>query len=390
MDNEKDKSNIQDPTPESEEKSSYGGSRYRWQYDEYRKELEEKEKAGNEKSGNFLGAAILAVFIIAITAVVSVFITDAVLRSKGSSLAAYMPWGKETEETESLPEHTEDCPTCEEIESIAKNTAVHLSIMGKDGNTGSASGVLISGDGYIVTTAHVLAEGGLCTVRTHSGNTYPADIIGMDTDLDVALLKIDADDLVTAEIGMSANAENGESVTAIRVSEANKECEIFATEVKGREGNVIFIDGEIGHGSCGGPVLDKTGRLIGIISANENSASGSSAAIGIDHILPMVSGLMTQGVISSTVWNVQALELGVKMVTLEQSELYGIPKGCLIYSIVKGGRAELLGLCKGDIIVGINGTGITDCQSIEELICSGENVYEVYRLGQVISISEKP
>lgn len=144
-------------------------------------------------------------------------------------------------------------------------------------SAGAGSGVIISADGYILTNNHVIEDTTNIIVRLTTGEEYEAKLVGLDETLDIALLKIEAEGLVPAEIGTSANLKVGQEVVAIGnpmgklggtvtngiVSAVNRKIAMSNSNVM----NLIQTNAAINPGNSGGGLFDAAGRLIGIVNA---------------------------------------------------------------------------------------------------------------------------
>ena len=178
---------------------------------------------------------------------------------------------------------------------------------------GTGSGFVWDQDGHIVTNFHVVQEGDRANVTLNDGSTYPATIVGTTPDKDIAVLKIDAppQKLLPLPIGQSSNLKVGQKVLAIGnpfgldqtlttgvISGLGREIK----SVSGRPiHDVIQTDASINPGNSGGPLLDSSGRLIGINTAIY-SPSGANAGIGfavpVDTVNQIVPQLMKFGKIT--------------------------------------------------------------------------------------------
>ena len=251
---------------------------------------------------------------------------------------------------------------------------------------GTGTGVIISENGYIVTNAHVIYDGEYggekadsVSVVLDDDKTYDAEIIGYDTDCDLAVLKIDATGLTAAEFGNSDELKLGESVIAIgnplgfelmdtvtggMVSGLNRNISI-----NGKAMNLIQTDAAINSGNSGGPLINKYGQVIGINSSKMSSSYSSSGASieGIGFAIPsnetasIIDDLMKFGYVTGKP------QLGINCKTIDEAsaKMYDWPLGVYVYSVNKGSAAEKAGLKKGDIIVKAGGEKVT---SNEELI----------------------
>lgn len=169
--------------------------------------------------------------------------------------------------------------------------------------TGTGTGVVITEDGYIVTNAHVIYDSeygaGLSeniTVHMNDDSSYDAEVIGYDTDCDLAVLKIDATGLTSAEFGDSDSLMLGESVIAIGnplgfdlmntvtsgiVSGLNRNITINDKAM-----NLIQTDTAINSGNSGGPLINKYGQVVGINSSKMSASYGEASIEGIGFAIP--------------------------------------------------------------------------------------------------------
>jgi len=236
---------------------------------------------------------------------------------------------------------------------------------------GVGSGFVWDQDGHIVTNFHVVQEGDRASVTLNDGSTYPAQIIGVAPDKDLAVLKIDAppQKLLPLPIGQSNNLRVGQKVLAIGnpfgldqtlttgvISGLGREIK----SVSGRPINdVIQTDASINPGNSGGPLLDSAGRLIGINTAIF-SPSGSSAGIGfavpVDTINSIVPELLAHGKITrpglgiNIVGDALAMQLHIDGVPITSVQ----PGGAANQAGFVGARDTGGGVVLGDVIVQID------------------------------------
>lgn len=174
---------------------------------------------------------------------------------------------------------------------------------------GTGSGVVISNDGYIVTNAHVLRADGFHTVNTIDGKTYSARIVGRDAKTDIAVIKVNSDDLVPAVLGDSDEMLVGEQVIAIGnpaglsstvtdgiVSAVNRKIRSDST---GFQMDCIQTNAAISPGNSGGALVNMYGQVIGITSSKYVSSSyeGLGFAITINEARPIIEDLIKNGFI---------------------------------------------------------------------------------------------
>ncbi|RJG07030.1 DegQ family serine endoprotease [Noviherbaspirillum cavernae] len=242
---------------------------------------------------------------------------------------------------------------------------------------GVGSGFIISADGYVLTNAHVVAESDEITVKLTNKREYRAKLIGADPRTDVALLKIDANNLPAVPIGDPAKLEVGEWVAAIGAP-FGFENSVTAgiVSAKGRslpdESYVPFIqtDVAVNPGNSGGPLFNMRGEVIGInsqIYSGTGGFMGLSFAIPIDIAMDVVRQLQTTGKVTRGRMGVQAQELTVELATS-----FGLkdPNGALIANVEKGGPADKAGIVPGDVIQSFNGKLVESSADLARLVAS--------------------
>lgn len=230
------------------------------------------------------------------------------------------------------------------------------------------SGFVISKDGYVLTNNHVVEDADEIIVRLNDRRELEAKVIGADSRSDLALLKIDAEDLPVVDIGHSSDLEVGEWVLAIG-SPFGFDYSVTAGIVsaigrslpnENNENYVPFIqtDVAINPGNSGGPLFDLDGKVVGInsqIYTRSGGFMGVSFAIPIDVAMDVVDQLKTDGRVSRG-W----LGVVIQDVSRDLAESFGLekPGGALVSRVLDGGPADAGGLKEGDIIVSFNGSPI--------------------------------
>ena len=232
---------------------------------------------------------------------------------------------------------------------------------------GTGSGVIISPDGYIVTNNHVIKDNSELEVTLDNKKTYKAELIGTDPNTDIAVLKIEAEQLPYLTFGDSDNIELGEWVLAIG-NPYNLGTSVTAgiVSAKGRDikGNnridsFIQTDAVVNPGNSGGALIDEQGNLIGIntmIFSMNGSYIGYSFAIPSNIVKKIVDDILEFGSIQKGVLGVKAIELNNDLsekLNIRQTE------GVYIYEIEKNGGANEAGLQQGDIIIKIDNIKIS-------------------------------
>jgi len=238
---------------------------------------------------------------------------------------------------------------------------------------GQGSGFIISSDGYILTNNHVVAGADTIVVTLQDGKEYDkAKIIGADPKSDVALIKVDAEDLPIIELGDSDALQIGEWVIAVG-SPFGLQATVTVGVVSAKSRGVgiaeyedfIQTDAAINPGNSGGPLLNVEGKAIGINTAIF-SQSGGYMGIGFAIPINMAKNIQTQ---LKTSGKVTRGYLGIVMhpekITPELGEVFGVKdnKGVLITEVVPDSPADKAGLQRRDIIRKINGKIVEDWQS---------------------------
>lgn len=223
---------------------------------------------------------------------------------------------------------------------------------------GTGSGVIISKDGYIVTNNHVIQNATELEVTLNNNKTYKAKLIGTDSKMDIALLKIDADeDLPAATFGNSDQIKVGEWVLAVG-NPYNLTSTVTAGIVSAKardlsnQGIQSFIqtDAAVNPGNSGGALVNTRGELIGIntmISSPTGSYTGYSFAVPSNLARKIVEDLMEFGNVQRGVLGIEGRELNTaaaKEINTDETS------GVYVAKVSKGTGAEKAGLKSGDII----------------------------------------
>ena len=285
-------------------------------------------------------------------------------------------------------------------------------------NQVSGTGIIMSSDGYIITNAHVVEGASVISVvltdetaepepsaddssksiadrileqqgEEHNANLISAQCIGIDTQTDLAVLKIDRTGLTEAKFGSSKEVQVGEraivignplgfelanTVTAGIISATNRHL-----TVKDRTMNLIQTDASINSGNSGGPLINSYGRVIGITSAKVNpdyNVEGVGFAIPIDEAKVVIDDLIHYGYVKGR----PTLGIEGKNINAINAQYYNIPQGFIVTKMEVGSAAERAGIMKGDIIYGIEGSTITTMEEFNK-------IKEQYKAGDTITIS---
>jgi len=246
---------------------------------------------------------------------------------------------------------------------------------------GLGSGVIISTDGYIITNNHVVEEADELKVLLNDDREFTAKLIGTDPKTDVAVIKIDVDNLPAATLADSSKLRVGDVVFAIGnplgvgqtvtmgiVSATNRRVRILE-EIEGYE-DFIQTDAAINQGNSGGALIDARGRLIGINSAIISTSQGN---IGIGFAIPinLASSIMHSLIETGTVSR-GYLGVSTDTVNADIAEAFGLKadtRGVIITDLSPpDGPAAKGGLRRDDIIVAINGEAVSSRDDLRLII----------------------
>jgi len=249
---------------------------------------------------------------------------------------------------------------------------------------GTGSGFIISSDGNILTNAHVVEGSTTVEVVLKDGRRLQGRVLGTDSVTDVAVVKIDADNLPTISLGDSNNLEPGEWAIAIgNPLGLDNSVTVGIISATGRSSNDVGVpdkrvgfiqtDAAINPGNSGGPLLNQNGEVIGINTAIIDGAQGLGFAIPINNAQQIAQQLIKVG-------KAEHAYLGIAMQTLTPElkqelnrnfntniRLFG-DQGVLVMQVVPGSPADKSGLQPGDIIQKIDNQTITASENVQQIV----------------------
>ncbi len=255
---------------------------------------------------------------------------------------------------------------------------------------GEGSGIIISGDGYIVTNAHVISGAQGIKVVLPNDEEYEAQVIGTDSRTDLAVIKIDATGLPAAEFGNSDQMAEGDKAIAIGnpgglefagsitqgiISAVNRQI----TSSGGYTMECIQTDAAINPGNSGGALVNEYGQVIGINSSKiaATDYEGIGFAIPSSTAVPIIEDLTKNGRVTGRA------KLGVTIsgsVGEMEAQLYSIPTGVVIAGVERGSDIAAKGVLANDIITKIDGVKINTINNIYEIL-------ERHKPGDTVTIS---
>lgn len=266
---------------------------------------------------------------------------------------------------------------------------------------GSGSGFIWSRDGYVVTNFHVIQQASRLTVTLQDGTSYQAEVVGVEPDKDVAVLKIQAprEKLAPLAIGDSSLLEVGRKVIAIgNPFGLDTTLTVGVVSALGREidsvsrrkiRDVIQTDAAINPGNSGGPLLNSLGQLVGVntaIYSPSGASSGIGFAIPVNIVKKIVPELITFG-------KVQTPTLGIALLPPQYADYYrqnSRVEGVIVMDVIEGGsperegmrglRESARGILLGDVIIAIDNEVV---MNEDDLL----NALENHRAGDVVTVS---
>jgi S1-C subfamily serine protease len=275
---------------------------------------------------------------------------------------------------------------------------------------GSGSGFVINSSGQILTNAHVVDGADVVTVTLKDGRSFDGRVLGEDPVTDVAVIKIEANNLQTVPLGNSEALQPGEAVIAIGnplgLNNTVTSGIISATgrsssDIGASDKRVDYLqtDAAINPGNSGGPLLNARGQVIGMNTAIIQGAQGLGFAIPINTVQKIAQELISQG-------KVDHPYLGVQMATLTPAVRQRInerlgdrinitsDRGVLLVRIVSNSPASNAGLRPGDIIQSINNQSVNTVEEVQRIVEDSQIgrplQVQVERNGQTTQVAVTP
>ncbi len=277
----------------------------------------------------------------------------------------------------------------------ASPAVVNIEVQGRRGPRGrnpaihelpaSGSGFVFTQDGFIFTNSHVVHAAAKITVTLADGRKFGAQLIGDDPDTDLAVIRVDAPQLVPVTLGDSQRIRAGQLAIAIG-NPCGFQCTVTAGVISalGRSlrsqtgrliDNVIQTDAALNPGNSGGPLVNSRGEVIGVNTATIFPAQGICFALAINTAKLVAAQLINEG-------RVRRSRIGIAGQTVDLHRrlvrFYNLAQeqGVLVVSLEPGGPAERARLRPGDIIIGFNDTAIASIDGLQKLLTESQGGVE--------------
>ncbi len=291
-----------------------------------------------------------------------------------------------------LPTSTSDSLTTPQIYEKTINSVVAISTYLNQGGyqqaIGTGTGIIMSEDGYIITNAHVIEDGNQIMVTLNDGTEYQAQVVGSDSKVDIAVIKVEATGLTAGNFGDSDSLVHGEPAIVIGnplgmdfagtitdgiISSTSREVKIDNYIM-----NLLQTNAAVNRGNSGGPLINCRGEIVGVVSAkiSVDDVEGIGFAIPINTALNVANDFIEYGYVK----NRPMLGISVEVVPELYAQFYGSQPGLKVVSVQDGSAADLAGIMPGDRIIFFNGT---------EISTSAELDYEKdkYNIGDTVKIT---
>jgi S1-C subfamily serine protease len=249
--------------------------------------------------------------------------------------------------------------------------------MAPDEAVGSASGVIITPDGYIVTNSHVVEGGGTFEAMLADGSNYNAELVGYDSATDLAVLRVSGSGLPIARLGDSDKLQVGQLAIAIgnplgfQSTVTTGVISALGRSLRSRSGrlieNIIQTDAALNPGNSGGPLVDSRGMVVGINTAIIQFAQGICFAIPANTVRWVVSLLIREGKVTRGYLGIagQTVPLPVKVVRYFQLKH---ETGAQVLGVNADSPAYITGLQEGDVIISLDQKLVSGVDDIHRLL----------------------
>ena len=271
----------------------------------------------------------------------------------------------------------------QEIYEKSIGSVVSISCAGR-GSASTGTGVVMTSSGYLVTNAHVVEGAGAVDVLLTDDRVFSATIIGSDEISDLAVLQVEAEDLIPARFGDSTQLRIGDTVAAIGdplgvkyrgtytdgiVSAINRD-----VDMDGRTMTLIQTNAALNSGNSGGPLINCYGQVIGINTMKIGAFTDSAGVEGIGFAIPsatvkdIVDQLITQGYVSGR----PTLGIEGEMLSTFYQHYYRLPSGLYITDVDPGSDAYTKGIEAGDMLLSVENHRISTMEQLKSVLFDRE------------------
>ena len=284
--------------------------------------------------------------------------------------------------------------------TVGITTSITTNYFGYQTTTPAAgSGFILTEDGYIITNYHVIEDASEIKVTTYGGDEYDAKLIGYDESNDIAVIKVDANNLAPVTLGDSDAINVGDDVIAIGNPLGELTFSLTSGAVSALDRNVtlsnasmnlIQTDCAINSGNSGGALFNTYGEVIGITNAkyssngyNTSSIDNIGFAIPINSVKKIITEIIEDGSITKPYIGVYIYDLG------SDYKKFGLT-GAVVQKVEENSPAEEAGLKPNDLITKVNGEDIADSEELRNILAKGNEgdtyTLTVNRSGEIIEI----
>jgi len=274
---------------------------------------------------------------------------------------------------------------CEKVSPSVANIVISQNLRGVSPETsrstretkGNGSGFVFTPDGFILTNSHVVHRSSRIEVSLPDGRQFPADLVGEDPDTDLAVLRIQASNLLPVDLGDSQSIRVGQLVVAIG-NPYGFQCTVTAGVVSalGRTlrsstgrliDNVIQTDAALNPGNSGGPLVNSKGEVIGVNTAAISLAQGICFAIGINTAKFVAGRLIKDGRVKRSVIGVGGQSVPLSRRAVHHHKL-PVENGILVLWLESQGPGHRAGLREGDVILSFDNQPISGIDDLHKLL----------------------
>lgn len=245
------------------------------------------------------------------------------------------------------------------------------------GQEGAGSGVIIASDGFVLTNHHVVEGAEDVQVHLTDGGSFSARLVGSDPATDLAVVRAEASNLPSAELGSSDALRVGQLVIAIgnplgfQSTVSTGVISALGRALRSQSGrlieNVIQTDVPLNPGNSGGPLVDSRGHVIGINTAMIFMAQGISFAVPVNTVKWVVGELVARGKVRRAYLGIAGQVRPIGRRVQRHLDLH-IPTGVEVVSVEEGDPAHRAGVREGDLIVAVHGTSVGTVDDIHRLL----------------------